>query len=358
MARDSHRWHPKCRPPPDLVAPVPVDPAGRAGPTPAQARGPHWRRTTPGLFVPSWVSDDVPEQRILEQAARLPVPDSGVTGWAACRMHGAAFFDGLARGGRTRLPVPLALGAKAQLRPWPGSRLLRARLTWEEVEVIAGVSCTVVRRALFDAMRTAPSLVDAVVAMDMMAAAEVVSISRMREYTGTHPAWTGVPQVRKALDLADEASRSPAETRMRLVWVCEAQLPPPLVNQEVWTRDGQLLGIADLLDPVPGTVGEYDGADHREAARHTRDVAREQGMRDVGLEYFTVTGHDLAHPDRVVARMHSTRARARWLAEDVRDWTIVPPPGWFAVPSFDERLDRRTEAQAARDGRAPWSATA
>ncbi len=358
MARDSHRWHPRCRPPDDLVAPVPVDPSGRAGPTPAEARGPRWRRTTPGLFVPSWVRDDVPEQRILEQAARLPVPDSGVTAWAACRMHGAAFFDGLSHGGRTRMPVPLALGAKAQLRPWPGSRLLRARLTWEEVEVVAGVSCTVPRRALFDAMRTAPTLVEAVVAMDMMAAAEVVSIAQMREYAGTHPAWTGVPQVRKALDLADEASRSPAETRMRLIWVRDAQLPPPLVNQPIWTRGGQLLGIADLLDPVSGTVGEFDGADHREAARHTRDVAREQAMREVGLEYFTVTGNDLSHPHRVAARMHNTRARARWLSDAAREWTTVPPPGWRSAPSLDERLARRAEAAAPHSETGTWSATA
>jgi hypothetical protein len=358
MARDSHRWQPRCRPPDDLVAPVPVDPGGRVGPTPAEARGPHWRRTTPGLFVPSWVRDDVPEQRILEQAARLPVADSGVTAWAACRMHGAAFFDGLSHGGRARMPVPLALGAKAQLRPWPGSRLLRARLTWEEVQVVAGVSCTVPRRALFDAMRTASTLDEAVVAMDMMAAAEIVSITQMREYAGTHPAWTGVPQVRKALDLADEASRSPAETRMRLIWVRDAQLPPPLVNQPIWTRHGQLLGIADLLDPLSGTVGEFDGADHREAARHTRDVAREQAMREVGLEYFTVTGNDLSHPHRVVARMHGARARAQWLADDVREWTTVPPPGWRTAPSLDERLGSRAEAAVLRGETDTWSATA
>ncbi len=344
MARDSHRWQPRCRPPRDLVAPVPVDPAGRAGPTPAQARGPRWRRTTPGLYVPSGVSDDVPEQRILEQAARLPAPDTGVTGWAACRMLGAAFFDGLGRDGRTRLPVPLALGAQQQLRPWPGSTLLRARLTRAEVRVVAGVRCTVARRALFDAMRTSRTLAEAVVAMDMMAAAELVSIAQMREYTAAHPGWTGVPRVRAALGLADEGSRSPAETRMRLLWVCEAGLPPPLVNRPIWRRDGVLLGVADLLDPVSGTVGEYDGADHRDGARHTRDVAREQGMREAGLEYFTVTGRDVAHHQRVVTRMHSARSRARWLPEDERAWTLRPPPGWRTAPSLDERLARRALA--------------
>jgi len=348
MPRDSHRWHPSGRPPDDLVRPVPVDPSGRAGPTTGQARGTSWRRTTPGLFVPSTVSDDVPEQRILEQSMRLPTPDSGVTGWAACRLWGAAFFDGLGRDGRTRLPVPLALGAKGQLRARPGSRLLRARLTSAEVVVIVGIQCTDRQRALFDAMRTAASIEDAVVAMDMMAAAGVVSINQMRDYAGTHPAWTGVPQVRAALALADEGSRSPAETRMRLIWVRDAQLPPPLSNQPIWTRDGRLLGIADLLDPESGTVGEFDGADHREAARHTRDVAREQALREVGLEYFTVTGHDLGHRERVATRMLGARLRARWLPEVERAWTIDPPRWWRRTPSLDEVL-ARTETTSTPD---------
>ena len=55
--------------------------------------------------MPATVDPEVPEQRILEQAMRL-VSGGAVTGWAACRMHGAAFFDGLRDGGRTRVPVP------------------------------------------------------------------------------------------------------------------------------------------------------------------------------------------------------------------------------------------------------------
>ena len=43
---------------------------------------------------------------------RLPAVGA-VTGWAACRLHGAAFFDGLAPDGVTPLPVPLAVGPVA-----------------------------------------------------------------------------------------------------------------------------------------------------------------------------------------------------------------------------------------------------
>ena len=332
-----HRWDPVCATPTDLVPPVRVDPTGGTGPTRGQARGPRWRRTTPGLHVPAHVTDDRPEQRILEQSARLP-PGCAVTGWASCRLWRAAFFDGLDRDGVTRLPVPLALGATAQIRPAAGTVLHRDRLVPGEIAHIAGIPCTRRLRATFDAMRFAPDLREAVVALDMMAAARQVSVRQMRGYVLAHPGWTGVGQARRALDLASEHSRSPNETRMHLVWRLDARLPAPLLNQPVWDLSGRLLGIADLLDPVTGVVGEFDGADHRTARRQTRDAAREDHMRRAGLEYVKVTGLDLADRALVADRMLATRARAAATARH-GDWTIDPPPYWQSELSLDDELD-------------------
>lgn len=345
----SHKWDPTCPLPAALVRPLPSDPAGRAGPTPGQARGPKWRCTTPGLFVPAGVSDDLPEQRILEQSMRLPT-GGAVTAWAACRLWRAAFFDGLMPDGRTRRPVPLAIGAAGRIRELPGSTILRDRLEPGEIVLILGIPCTVRRRALFDEMRHAPDLREAVVAMDMMAAAEQVSISQMHEYVATRVGWSGVPQARAALGLADERSKSPNETRLRLIWVLDAGLPSPLANRPVWDLDGRLLGIADLLDVEAGVVVEFDGAEHRTARRHTSDVAREDRMRRAGLEYVKVTGLDVRHPRLVADRILSTRARAPWLPAAQRRWTTVPPPGWRPEPTLDELF-----AQRARDESHPDS---
>jgi hypothetical protein len=59
-------------------------------------------------YVPASFDAELPEQRIVEQAVRLR--GGAVTGWAALRLAGAAYFDGLAGDGRTRKPVPLAVG--------------------------------------------------------------------------------------------------------------------------------------------------------------------------------------------------------------------------------------------------------
>lgn len=348
MPSSVHPWDPICPVPRGLVRPAVTDPHGLVGPTPGRARGPKWRCTTPGFFVPADVTDELPEQRVLEQSMRLPT-GGAVTAWAACRLWRAAFFDGLMPDGRTRRPVPLAIGPVGHLRHLPGSTILRDRLDPREVVLILGIPCTARRRALFDEMRHAPDLRDAVVAMDMMAAAEQVSISQMHQYAATRAGWNGVAKARAALDLADERSKSPNETRVRLIWVLDAGLPSPLVNRPVWDLDGRLLGIADLLDEEAGMVVEFDGAEHRRARRHASDVAREDRMRRVGLEYVKVTGLDVPRRDLVVDRLLSSRARARHLPPDQRRWSTAPPPGWRPEPTLDDLFDLRARNESRAD---------
>jgi hypothetical protein len=109
------------------------------------------------------------------------------------------------------------------------------------------------------------------------------------------------------------------------VWLLDAGLPPPLCNRPVFSLDGRLLGIPDLLDPAAGLVGEYDGADHLRRDRRRRDITREQRYRDHGLEYFTVVRGDLSDRPAVVRRMCAARQRALQRSETAPLWTIDEP---------------------------------
>jgi hypothetical protein len=149
-----------------------------------------------------------------------------------------------------------------------------------------------------------------------------------------------------ALRLASERSLSPAETKMRLVWVLDARLPPPLVNQPVWDDGGRLLGVADLFDLATGLVGEYDGATHRTAGQHHKDVLREDRFRRAGLEYLTATGLDLRGPESLAERIRSTWKRARE-QDRPRRWTTEPPEGWWFTDTAEDRLARRDRLRAA-----------
>ncbi len=337
-------WKARCEHPTGLVRPVPLDPAGLDGPTRGQARGGAWRRTGHGMYVPAHVDPTVPEQRILEAAVHLP-EGGAVTGWAACRWLGAGYFDGLQTDGATELPVPLACGPEHNLRSRTGIQPTRDRLEPDEVRVLRGVPCAVPERATFDAMRRAEDVREAVVAMDMMAAAELSSVARMRRYLEGRAGWNGLPQVRDALDMAAEESRAPTETRLRLVWTLDAGLPAPRPNAPVFDLKGRLIGIADLFDPVAGLVGEYDGAAHRGAGRHHRDVVREDRFRRAGLEYVKVTSLDLLDIERLVDRVLAARVRALALPRSRWSWTLQVPDGWYDDPldsaSLDERLEHR-----------------
>ena len=330
-----------------LIRPTRLDPTGVNGPTRGQARGGRWRRVGQGLYVPSEVCDELPEQRIVEAAARLPA-EGAVTGWAAARLLGAGYLDGLKPDGVTRLPVPLALGARARLRRSPGVQLLRNALPEDEVVTVLGVRCTVPERAALDAVRTTPDLVEQVVVLDMFMLGEVTSPERLHHYAAGNAGLPGINALTRALDLSDENSWSPNETRTRVVWRLEAGLPRPLVNRPVFDRRGRLLGYPDLLDVEAGLVCEFDGADHRRARRHSEDVDREATFRRHLLELTRVTGLDLGVPGRVRSRLLAARSRARWLPEAERPWTTAPPPGWTAVPPLEVRLVERELTRGLR----------
>lgn len=333
-------WTPWVEPSESLVWPVRLDPAGVSGPTRGQARGRGWRTCAHGWHVPAGTDATDVEQRILEQAVRVAAARYGaVTGWAALRWRGAAYFDGRAPDGSLR-PVPMLALAGGGPDLSGAGYLSTCQLAPTEREGVRGIPCTTVQRALFDEVRFGSSAREAAVAVSMAAAAGLISVELFGEYVAHRNAWEGVPMARRALPLASNECRSPPECRLLHVFELDAGLPRPLINHPVFDRRGNLLGIPDLLDPEAGLVGEYDGAHHKSGPQHARDVAREDRFRDVGLEYFTVVGGDLTRRELVVRRILAARSRARFLPPDRRPWTLEPPP-WFQMPeSLDARLRR------------------
>jgi hypothetical protein len=319
-----------------LVLPVPVDPTGRDGPTKAQAGGPRWRRVALNRYVPVTVGA-TPEQSIAEAATNLP-SDGAVTGWGALRLAGAAYFDGAC--GRASAPVMLAAGPRR-------GRRCRAGVTWsyepfgdDEVVHLRGVPCLHPRRALFDELRRLPTWREAVVAMDMAAAAQVTSVDRVGRYLDTHRGFRRSSLVATVLARSSERSRSPKESELRLAWVHDAGLPEPLVNSGLYDADGRFVAVPDLLDEEAGLVVEYDGEEHRSIRRHHADVHREDRCRRVGLEYCTVTAPDLHDLPRLVERLRATRARARFAPPGARRWRTGPRPD-ESPEQLDDVLDHR-----------------
>jgi hypothetical protein len=208
MGRMSEEFTPVCPIPKGLVRPVPVDPTGVRGPTRGQAQKGRWRSTTKGFHVPVEVTDAVPEQRILEESMRLPA-GGAVTGWAACRLASAAYFDGLERDNTTRQPVPLLVPPTSKVRDLPGSVVSREPLSRDEWRLVHGIPATIPVRAVFDEVRRVKDPREAVVALDVMSAAVLVSRAELRQFWRSRRRWRRARRVPWVLDLADERTRSP-----------------------------------------------------------------------------------------------------------------------------------------------------
>lgn len=324
---------------PDLVMPVPIDPTGRHGPTRGEVRGPNWRRTSHGLFVPATV-DLTPQQRIVE-AGSLLGPRAAITGWAALHWQGAQWLTGSTPADPHGLPVDIST-FRHQLRQQTGIRICEERCSPDDRHLVDGLSVAKPVPATGFAMRYAGNLRDSVRHFCMAAYDDLVSVDEMITHAGLAPrlalsSWTGMPMYREAMAYVSENVWSPQEVTMMLIWMIDADLPRPLMNQPVFDLNGRHIGTPDLLDVEAGVYGEYNSLLHLVGHQPVEDRRREERLRDHGLECFTMMAEDSSDREGMARRMVATRRRARWQAESKRIWTIEPPPWWRPTDTVAQR---------------------
>jgi hypothetical protein len=325
--------------------PCRVDPAGAVGPTPGQARGKRWVRTSPGLFVPADADLGDPDQRIVAAAGVLD-PSEAVTGWASLRWRRARWFGGVDSAGR---PLPVPLLVQRHLVAHPSYRLSQEFLSPHDLEQVDGLAVASVRWSICFEARWADDLVSAVIAVDMAAYSDLISIAELAPYVASRMAPTGIAQARKAVALADENSWSPQETAMRLLWKEWNPQAVLLCNAPLFDRAGHHLATPDLLDPFAGVVGEYEGAVHLAGDQRARDVRREALLRDVGLEVVPMVASDHADRRAFLARLAAAHRRAE-RAPGERAWTLTTPRWWIDTSTVASRraLDPQMRARLLR----------
>ncbi len=292
--------------------------------------GPRWFRTSYGFYRPATSEEATTTQRILDVAAQLP-PGGLIGGWAAAYASGADLLDGRDHVLRP-MPVPVLLP--------PGShRVSNAAVTYVQrsarsadrvgVRMIAGVPCTQPLQTATDLTRWAAGLVEAVVALDIMLAARLITKAGLA--TAAPTGSSGATQARRAIALSRPGVRSPWETRLRMFWVLDLGLPPPLVNRAVFDRHGRFLGVPDLLDVEAGLAIEYDGVSwrstttaegHRDPDQHRADNVREESLERAGLIVVRADKVDLTRERPRLAR-RLLAARAEGLRRSpTGSWTV------------------------------------
>lgn len=238
----------------------------------------------------------------------------------------------------------LATGS-SNLRDQPGIRHTEEGLLPDQVVTFDGIRVTVPVRSLFHEMRRARDAREAARLAAMAAFNDLVAADELEEFITLVGPVEGIGKVREALILMDENCWSPEEAGMLMVWVLDAGLPRPLMNTPIFDRSGRHVGTPDLLDPVAGVAGEYEGVLHLAGKQRAKDIAREALFRDFGLEYFTMLREDKADTTSVVARMLGARRRAKFLGQEARPWSIEPPRWWKPTLTVAQR---RTLSDADR----------
>jgi hypothetical protein len=304
--------------PPELLAgPFTVAEAARVGVTHQMLRGRSWVRLTRGVYCHE--SQRVDDNTRLA-AMRLVLPEHAIaTDLLAAWAHGVWRP---APGAPLPLQWAVERGRARPRESLDGSR--RMVVPASDVVTAGGLVCTSPSRTCFQLMRRA-CLVEAVVVADAFAGASLVRLPEFYAYVDSHRRWPGVEEVRRRLEHATSASRSPGETRLRMVAVLGG-LPEPYVNVPMY-RGEELLGYPDLLLVGRRCTGvEYDGAYHETPLQRRNDLRRENR--------FLLGGLPLLRYDRFTVSRHVLRQQA--LGEMARSIRVDPlgdlRPEWFSTP--------------------------
>jgi len=270
------------------TGPFNLEEARRHGLTKDHLLGASWRRLGGGFYALRAIASD-PDVVLAANSRRLPMT-------AVFSGRTAGWLHGLDLPPCDPVEVTLPLGS-------PTSRLAgivvrRSDVGVSETVMRRGYRTTSVVRTLADLGRRLP-LVEAVAALDTALHKRLLKSDDLRSWVCAHPQYPGIGRLRRTIGLAEPATESVMETRLRLLLVT-AGLPRPQPQVSLYDEAGQFLGRPDLYYPLHRLALEYDGAQHRENL--AGDNRRQNRLVDAGYRLLRFTAADvLSAPDSIVA---------------------------------------------------------
>jgi hypothetical protein len=139
----------------------------------------------------------------------------------------------------------------------------------------------------------------------------------------------GTRRLRLASALADPRSESPWETALRMFHLLAGIPVEPQRN--LFTDNGSFIGRCDLLITGTSFVQEYDGAEHRQPARHTQDLRRDRRFAGTPYTRRGYTADDLLNHDVVVLQEIDRFLGRRFKLSRLNRWRR-----WVAESTYSE----------------------
>jgi very-short-patch-repair endonuclease len=290
--------------------------------------GASWRRIGPRTYMSSRI-DRTPLVE-LEAAWRRVPPLAAFSGLTAAWLHG---LDVTPRD-PIDVTIPKGLGVSGRA----GMRVTRAALAKGEVVKLRGFRATSMFRTLLD-ISGRLALTEAVVVADMAMHAHLITPVALNRSLAMSSGAKGVRALRRVASLAEPASESPMETRLRLLLVA-AGLPRPEAQVPIHDRLGRFVGRPDLYYRANRLGIEYDGSTHRSSL--AEDNRRQNRLLDAGVRLLRFAASDIFNaPESVVALVRAMLV----------DSTHAPALGGLALrnyPQVHALADSRGASPATR----------
>jgi hypothetical protein len=226
------------------------------------------------------------------QATLLRLPDNAVfSGRTAAWLYGLDLPP--------CSPIDVTVPAGSHVSGRAGLSFHKTKLAAHEIGFERGLPLTSELRTVLDLARRLPST-EAIIALDMALHQGLVEMVELHDYLAAHRGEWGVARVRRAVDLAEPATESPQETRLRLI-LSRGGLPRPLAQVSIHDADGDFVARPDFLYPEARLAIEYDGGTHRDSL--VEDNRRQNRLQNAGYRLLRFTAPDLQKPAAVVAEV-------------------------------------------------------
>jgi very-short-patch-repair endonuclease len=235
-----------------------------------------------------------PMRRLWAAWRRLP-SGAAFTGLTAAWLHGIDV--------NPCNPIEVLMPPDAGVSGRAGMTVRRSAFSGSEIVLARGFPAASVRRSMLDICATR-SLVEATVVADAALHTGRVTFDDLAAWIRSNPHRRGIRKLRRVLELAEPATESPMETRLRLLLVLGG-LPRPKVQVTIGDRR------VDLYYEDVRLGIEYDGLSHR--GSFEEDLQRQNELLRAGVRLLRFTARDvLGDPEsvrrHVRAMLHETSA--------------------------------------------------
>ena len=147
------------------------------------------------------------------------------------------------------------------------------------------------------------------IALDMALHKRIVDLNDLRAFCEANRGAKRIARLRRAIELAEPATESPMETRLRVLLVM-ARLPRPCAQVSVCDHQGRFLGRPDLYYPAHKLGIEYDGGTHRDNL--VEDNRRQNRLLNGGIRLLRFTAGDIfQNPESVVGHVRLAISQRR-----------------------------------------------